>query len=312
MTRRIGMATLAVALVGGCLDSGPPRIRCDDLPCVGGTCAGTMVGTGHVERLRADATRLYWIDLGDPLRPGDEALLAMPLAGGEITRLAAASQFTSGLHVNQQLAIWSNTAGINSVLLTPPMTAELVSHLGGPYGFGFDDDAVYVGELNPKGVLRTTLVDHTSSLLTTSAPPLDVLVHGGDVFFTTCSGVSRVPTTGGTPDPLVTGECAIKLAASPTALFWWSFSENDAYAIRTFDLATRTERRLLATPETDGDIVAIEADDTDLYFASDTAICRIPAAGGDAVKVAEGNAFTLTADAIYWSTPAGEILRRPK
>lgn len=264
---------------------------------IGGGKPTTLATSPTPWAIAVDASNVYWAEAGCVYDDTACAILEAPLSGGAPTTLVASQQFAIA-----DLAV----------------TASHVYWLDSPVGTG-----------GTARVMSLPLGGGTPVMLAAfEGAPRSIAVDSASVYWTaqgSVAAVSKVPLTGGSPvvvtSPADNTSDVGGVAVDATNVYWTAtVRTNEQQGIASNDLMMVPKAggvsTTLASHDQDNDQTSSDlvVDGSNVYWPRQDAIVRVPAGGGQAVTLAQGqctaSAVVVDATSTYWTDGnAGTVMR---
>jgi hypothetical protein len=271
--------------------------------------------------LVADATTLYWLDLGNG---GNGSVNKMPLTGGTVTILAPSLNNPSRIALDATSVYWTDYNGglVNKLPIGGGTVTNLVT-LGAPgaAGIALDTANVYFAwgpvsttSKSPGTYTNVTVGSDSAVLLTKDATNL---------YWTTTIGngsVRQMPIGGGTITTLALNQGLVDgaIAVDATSVYWTAGGDGTAMAgsVNKVPIGGGTVTPLVSKLSRP---YGLALDGGNVYFANygSGTVQKVAATGGAPITLADGGfrpfLVTVAGPNVYWSDQqAGTILTAPK
>jgi hypothetical protein len=285
-------------------------------PCEAGQCL-TTIASHQAEPwfVAVNATHIAWTSFPDV------HVATVPKTGGAPHAIADQAGRLSGIALDATNAYWQ--AGD---LMTAPVSggpATMLASLGSwqmdmvAVSIAADQTSVYWSDSGNRALMRmsrtggapTTLADHVATALA---------VDSTSVYFTTPYDIDRVPIGGGPTSTLASGVTGSAIAVNSTNLYFVQWTQvlkvplmGGAVSTLASQATSPTCQPCTPQPGT------IAADDANVYWTGGDdgqSVVRMPAAGGEMVTIAAGQAapagIALDDTSVYWANAAGGTVMR--
>ncbi len=268
--------------------------------------------------LALDADTVYWVDYAG-CDPGAGKVKKAPKSGGAPTVLATGQGCPMAIAVDGANVYWI-AVGDGAVRAVPKAGGAVATLAGGETFFdsgvflALDADALYYGAQHdlrrlPKSNGAPTTLSSVGGNVT------GVAVDGGRVFFADFQdqpngGVFSVPTGGGAPTVIATGECLpFQVALDAARVYWVNEACGGAVVAAGRDGAGHA---VLAANQGPG-LLGIAVDATTAWFADKTSVRGVPLAGGAVTDpgLPSWGAVAVDDQAV-WSGAMDGVYRHPR
>lgn len=204
------------------------------VPIGGGTAKTLATGQAYPYDLAADATNLYWVDIGQCLGPASctGSVMKVPLSGGVPSTLASGQTTPQTIAVDAANVYWGTSNGkVMKVAKSGGTPTELAYYQTSVRGLGASGSSVYWA-MSGGDVMKTPVAGGTSSELVISVDPISAMASdSAGVYWTTqlypsnTSTVRVVSLDGGSPSTLWSGtDSAQAIAVASGAVYFTTSS----------------------------------------------------------------------------------------